>query len=165
MNSHIAYVGIGANVGDRVGSIRRALALLDEAPGIRVDGVSALYETPPWGYLEQPAFLNAAARLATDLGPLQVLLALKSFEVVIGREVTFHWGPRVIDLDLLLYDDERVSRRGLEVPHPGLLGRGFVLVPLRDVYPNFRAPDGSTIEALLSRLDVSEIRRVGESPS
>jgi 2-amino-4-hydroxy-6-hydroxymethyldihydropteridine diphosphokinase len=161
MTAHTAYIGIGANVGDRAGSIRRALALLDGAPGIRVTAVSALYETPPWGYIEQPAFLNAAARLATDLGPLQLLLALKSFEVQVGREVTFRWGPRVIDLDLLLYDDERVSRPGLEVPHPGLLGRGFVLVPLRDVHPDFHAPDGSTIEALIGRLDVSGIRRIG----
>ena len=159
--AHVAYIGIGANVGDRAASIRRALALLDGAPGIQVSEVSALYETPPWGYAEQPAFLNAAARLATALGPLQLLLALKSIEVQVGREITFRWGPRVIDLDLLLYDDRRISRPGLEVPHPGLLERGFVLVPLRDVCPGFRAPDGSTIDALIERVDAAEVRRVG----
>lgn len=162
MGGHVAYVGLGANLGDRAGNIRRALALLDGAPGVRVDAVSALYETPPWGFTEQPAFLNAAARLETDLGPLQLLIALKAFETSVGREVTFHWGPRVIDLDLLLYDDQRISRRGLEVPHPGMLGRAFVLVPLRDVFPDFRAPDGRAIDTLLAGLDTAGVRRVGE---
>jgi 2-amino-4-hydroxy-6-hydroxymethyldihydropteridine diphosphokinase len=160
MNSHTAYIGLGANIGDRTANIRRALALLDGAPGIRVTAVSALYETPPWGYIAQPAFLNAVARLSTALGPLQLLCALKSFEAQIGREVTFRWGPRVIDLDLLLDDGERLTRRGLVVPHAGMLTRAFVLIPLRDLLPDFRAPDGATLDELLARLDVSGIRRV-----
>jgi 2-amino-4-hydroxy-6-hydroxymethyldihydropteridine diphosphokinase len=161
---HTAYIGLGANVGDRAANIYRSLELLDSAPGIRVSAASGLYETPPWGYVEQPPFLNAAARLETVLGPLQLLLALKSFEVQVGRETTFRWGPRVIDLDLLLYDDSAVQRRGLTIPHPGILGRGFVLVPLRDVFSEYRSSDGSTLDELIGRLDVSNIRRIGVPP-
>lgn len=156
--SHVAYLGLGSNLGDRLGQIRRALTFLADAPGISVEAVSRVYETEPWGYAEQPAFLNAAARIGTTLGPLQLLLALKCAERQVGRERTFRWGPRAIDLDLLIYDDVRVDRRGLKVPHPGLTERAFVLVPLRDVYPDFRDSGGATIDELIARLQPSGIR-------
>ncbi len=155
-----AYVGLGSNLGDRAANLARALDLLAATPGVRIVAVSDLHETPPWGYTQQPAFLNAAARLATTLGPRQLLLALKAVERRVGREETFRWGPRVVDLDLLLYSDLRLARRGLEVPHPRLIERAFVLVPLRDVYPEYRGPDGTPIDALIARLDTSGIRRL-----
>ena len=161
-DEHVAYVGLGSNLGNRAGHLARALELLRGAPGIRVEAISALYETPPWGYTRQPAFLNAVARLATDLGPRQLLLAFKSVEQQVGREETFRWGPRVVDLDLLLYDGLRLRRRGLEVPHPGMLERAFVLVPLRDVYPDFRSPDGVPLDGLISRVGTSGIRRLAD---
>lgn len=161
-DEHVAYVGLGSNLGNRAGHLARALELLRAAPGVRVGAVSALYETPPWGYTRQPAFLNAVARLATPLGPRQLLLALKSIERQVGREETFRWGPRVVDLDLLLYDDLRLRRRGLEVPHPGMLERAFVLVPLRDVYPDFRSPDGVSLDGLISRVGTAGVRRLAD---
>mgnify|MGYP005849201515 CR=1 FL=1 len=154
-----AYVGLGSNLGDRVGHLAGALRLLRSSPGIRVADLSPVYETEPWGYTQQPPFLNAVAKLATVLGPRQLLLALKSIEGKMGREQTFRWGPRVVDLDLLLYGDVHLSRRGLELPHPGLLERAFVLVPLRDVHPDFRGPDGTPVGALISRLGAAGIRR------
>ena len=159
-----AYVGLGSNVGDRRANLARAVDLLRGAPLVEVVRLSALYETPPWGYLAQAPFLNAAVAVETSLGPRQLLVALKSFEARIGRRRTFRWGPRVIDLDILVYDDLTLDRRGLSLPHPALPERAFVLVPLGDVCPDFRAPDGRSLPDLLASLDLRGIRLVGEVP-
>ena len=155
-----AHVGLGSNLGDRRANVGRALDLLAGAPGVAVAAVSALYETPPWGFREQAPFLNAVAALDTSLGPRQLLVVLKSFEARIGRRPTFRWGPRVVDLDLLLYGDLALSRRGLTLPHPAMLERAFVLIPLADVYPEFRSPDGRSLDSLIAALDLAGIRRI-----
>jgi 2-amino-4-hydroxy-6-hydroxymethyldihydropteridine diphosphokinase len=158
-----AFVGLGSNLGDRRANLTASVRLLGSAPNVQILAVSALYETPPWGFLSQAPFLNAVAALETTLGPRQLLVALKSFESRIGRRPTFHWGPRLIDLDLLAYDDLTISRRGLTVPHPSTPDRAFVLLPLADVCADYRAPDGRTLPEILGSLDLGGIRRIEET--
>jgi len=140
----LAYVGLGANLGDREASILRAAELVD---AVRL---SPIVETEPWGYAEQPRFLNAAAELDTDEGPRALLERLLEVERRLGRVRTaLRYGPRTIDLDLLLYGDERVSEPGLEVPHPRLHERRFVLEPLAALVPELKIPgNGTVLEAL-----------------
>ncbi|HEX2255651.1 MAG TPA: 2-amino-4-hydroxy-6-hydroxymethyldihydropteridine diphosphokinase [Afifellaceae bacterium] len=133
-----AALGLGGNLGDRRGFIERALRALDERPGIRITAVSALYETEPWGKIDQPRFLNAAARIATDLAPRALLEAAIAVERSLGRERGERWGPRTIDIDILLYGDARLEEPGLTVPHPRIAERPFVLAPLADIMPEAR---------------------------
>jgi 2-amino-4-hydroxy-6-hydroxymethyldihydropteridine diphosphokinase len=132
-----ARIGVGSNVGDAVQNVERAL--LEIGAFGRVQARSALYRTPAWGVREQPDFVNAAALLETDMTPRALLDALKDLERRIGRVTTFRWGPRVIDLDILAYDDLVVDEPDLTIPHPGLAERAFVLVPLAEIEPTFAA--------------------------
>jgi 2-amino-4-hydroxy-6-hydroxymethyldihydropteridine diphosphokinase len=140
----LAYVGLGSNLGDRESLILRAAELIG---AIRL---SQLRETEPWGYENQPRFLNAAAEIETELPPRRLLDHLLDIERRLGRErVGPRWGPRTIDLDLLLYGGETIDEPGLVVPHPRLLEREFVLEPLADLDPWMRIPgDGTVHEAL-----------------
>jgi len=143
----LAYIGLGANLGDREGAIRRAAELIG---AIRV---SPVVETEPWGYENQPRFLNAVAEIETSLTPLQLLDHLLDVERRLGRErVGPRWGPRTIDLDLLLYGDETVSEPGLEVPHPRLHERLFVLEPLAALVPDLKIPGNGTVSEARARL-------------
>jgi 2-amino-4-hydroxy-6-hydroxymethyldihydropteridine diphosphokinase len=126
-----AYVGIGSNLGDAAANVRRAAAALGAAG--RVRQVSSLHRTAPWGRTAQPRFVNAAARVETLLSPRALLETLQRIERRLGRRPTYRWGPRVIDLDLLLYDGIRVSESDLVVPHPRLRERAFVTLPLAEV--------------------------------
>jgi 2-amino-4-hydroxy-6-hydroxymethyldihydropteridine diphosphokinase len=144
-----AAIGLGGNLGDRRGFIGRALAALAEQPGIRLVAVSALYETEPWGKTDQPRFLNAAARIATALPPRSLLAAAIAVERSLGRERGERWGPRTIDLDILLYGDRTIDEPGLTVPHPRLTERPFVLAPLADVVPDARIA-GRTVREWLA---------------
>lgn len=126
-----AYVGIGSNVGDAAGNVRRAIRALGDAGFVRA--VSALRRTPPWGRTAQAPFVNAVARIETLLSPRTLLETLQRIERRLGRRTSYRWGPRVIDLDLLLYDDRRIDEPGLVVPHPRLSERSFVTVPLAEV--------------------------------
>lgn len=153
-----AYVALGSNLDDPEAQVRNALAALDELPGTRVARASCLYRTPPWGILEQPWFVNAAAALDTELDPLALLQALQGLEQGVGRERgTQRWGPRRIDLDLLLYDGLVIDTPELQLPHPRLAERAFVLVPLADVARNLALPGGQSVETLLSQVDASGI--------
>jgi 2-amino-4-hydroxy-6-hydroxymethyldihydropteridine diphosphokinase len=147
-----AYVGLGANLGDREGTLRRAVARLAAEPGIEVVAVSSFRETEPVGYLDQPAFLNGACAVDTDLSPRDLLDRLLSIERALGRERGKgpRWGPRAIDLDLLLYGQETVEEPGLTVPHPRLSERSFALEPLVELDPGLRLPDGRGLQGLLS---------------
>ena len=141
------YLGLGANLGDRAGQIARALEAL-AARGMRVIAVSPLYETEPWGLVDQPRFLNAACAIETDLEPLPLLDALQEIEHDMGRVRTVRYGPRPIDLDILLYGDRRVDLPRLTIPHPGMIERATVLVPLADIAPDVIHPvTGCTIRA------------------
>ena len=150
-----AYVAVGANLGDRAGTIRAALERLDAVPGVSVEAVSSLTETDPVGpVLDQPRFLNGAARLETTLSPRELLGALLAVEAALGRvREGPRGGPRPIDLDLLLYGEERLDEPGLAVPHPRLHERRFVLEPLAELEPGLKVPGKGTVEALLAKLD------------
>ena len=147
----LAYVGLGANLGDREGTIRRAVELLGAEPGIEVVAVSALRETDPVGYADQPRFLNGAAAVETELPPRELLDRLLAVERELGRVRGDgpRYGPRAIDLDLLLYGDQVVDLPGLAVPHPRLAGRRFALEPLHELDSGLRLPDGRAVRELL----------------
>ena len=143
----LAYVGLGANLGDRETTIRRAAALIDAAR------LSQLRETEPWGYEDQPRFLNAVAELETPLEARALLEALLEVERRLGRERTGpRFGPRTIDLDLLLYGDAVIDEPGLTVPHPRLRERLFVLEPLAELAPALKIPGNGTVQAALAGL-------------
>ena len=138
-----AYIGIGSNVGDRVVFARRAVAELGEAPGVRVDAVSSLYETSPVGGPPQRSYVNLVVRIETDLEPRGLLETCKGIEARLGREPTdMRWGPRVVDLDILTFGSEKVNESDLEIPHPRLRDRRFVLVPLLELDPEASDPWG-----------------------
>ena len=148
-----AYVGLGANLGDRETTIRRAVELLADTVGVEVLAVSALRETEPVGVEDQPRFLNGAAALETTLEPRAVLEALLGIERVLGRvRDGLRFGPRTIDLDLLLYDDEAIDEPGLTVPHPRLHERRFALEPLAELAPALAIPGHGEVSDLLARL-------------
>ncbi len=157
------YLSLGSNVGDREANLRVALERLAEGP-FRITGVSPIYETVPVGETPQPVpdYLNCVARAETELHPPEVLKYTQGVERVGGRTPTFRWGPRTIDVDLLLYDDATVLEPGLTVPHPRMAERAFVLKPLADLEPDLSMPDGTRIADLLARPEVREqaVRRV-----
>jgi len=142
-----AYVGVGANLGDRETTIRAALSAL---PG--VVGVSELRQTDPVGVVDQPRYLNGAVALETELGARELLETLLAIERKLGRERRERWGPRTIDLDLLLYGEETIDEPGLTVPHPRLHERRFALEPLLDLDPGLEIPGRGRVEELLAGL-------------
>jgi 2-amino-4-hydroxy-6-hydroxymethyldihydropteridine diphosphokinase len=143
-----AFVGLGSNLGDRELNLRRALERLEELGSVRA---SSFRETDPVGVTDQPKFLNAAAELVTEIGPRRLLERLLAIERDLGRERTreARWGPRVIDLDLLVYGNEAIDEPGLTVPHPRLADRRFVLEPLCELNEDLTLPDGSRVRDLL----------------
>jgi len=132
------YLALGTNLGDRLANLRTALDTLP--PQVRIRRESGIYETPPWGFTEQPAFLNMVIEAETDLRPLTLLHYLKGLEASLGREKSFRYGPRHIDLDILFYDDLLLDDELLTLPHPRLHERGFVLVPLAEIAPQYIHP-------------------------
>ena len=144
----VAYVGLGANLGDREETSRAAVAELPD-----VVAVSTLRETDPVGVTDQPQFLNGVAALDTELAPRELLDHLLAVERRLGRERKERWGPRTIDLDLLLYGNEVIDEDGLKIPHPRLHERRFVLEPLADLAPQLVVPGLGGVEDLLAELD------------
>ena len=148
-----AFVGIGSNLGDRETNLRRAIELLSAEDGIEVAAVSEIRETDPVGAVEQGPFLNGAVEVETSLGPLELLGRLLSVENRVGRVRSERWGPRTIDLDLLLYGGEQVNEAEVTVPHPRLHERRFALEPLLDLDPALEIPGLGPIPTLLAELD------------
>lgn len=150
----IAYVGIGSNLGNREVLIREALSLLAGDQEIEVEAVSSLRDTEPVGVVDQPRFLNGAARLATELGPRALLERLLAIERRLGRvRGGERYGPRTLDLDLLLYGDQVIEEPGLRVPHPRLHERRFVLEPLTELDPGLSVPGRGKVSDLLAKLE------------
>lgn len=138
-----AYLGLGSNLGDRDANLARALELLNER--VAIDAVSSVYESEPVGYTTQPEFLNLVARVVTHLSPRELLATSQAVERVLGRERHFRNAPRVIDVDLLLYDQLTLDEPGLTVPHPRMLERDFVLRPLVELAPRLRHPEAGRL--------------------
>lgn len=131
----IVHIGIGSNLGERVANCLKAIDLLREK-GLIIKKLSSFYETKPWGFAEQPYFINAAIEAETSLLPDELLAVLKNIEKGMGRIDNIQWGPRIIDLDILFYGDEVVETESLNIPHPLLQERAFVLIPLEEICPD-----------------------------
>ena len=154
--NHIVYLALGTNLGDRPDNLRAAIKAI--SPEIKVIVESKVYETPPWGYEDQPAFLNMAVKCETALDSESLLKRLKQLEVQLGREQSFRWGPRLIDIDILFYDDLILESESLTIPHARLQERAFVLVPLADIASDFVHPVlKETIKELLASVDTDDI--------
>jgi 2-amino-4-hydroxy-6-hydroxymethyldihydropteridine diphosphokinase len=149
-----AAIGLGANLGDPVATVRAARAALSGLG--RVVASSSLYRTPAWGVTEQPAFVNAAVVLETDLAPHALLAGLKDLEASLGRTTTYRWGPRAIDLDILAYDDLRLDEPDLTIPHARLRERAFALVPLAEIDAAF-----VPLRAALPASELAGVERIG----
>lgn len=154
-----AFLGLGGNIGDPKAAMAAALQALDASAGISVTGVSSLYRTPPWGKTDQPDFLNAVAEIGTTLGPAELLACCLDVERSLKRERRVRWGPRVIDIDILCFDGLTVAEEGLEIPHPRIAERAFVLVPLAEIAPDL-AIGGQRVADLLAALDTGGIDKL-----
>lgn len=154
--STLSYLGLGTNLGDRNQNLRSAQMALP--PQVQVLRASRIYETPPWGFIAQPAFLNQVLEVQTNLTPLALLEHLKGIEVSLGRTPTFHYGPRQIDIDILFYADQVIEFPNLIIPHPRLFERAFMLVPLAELAPDWVHPVlNQTIRQMLAQIDPSGV--------
>jgi 2-amino-4-hydroxy-6-hydroxymethyldihydropteridine diphosphokinase len=149
----LVYVGLGANLGPREITLLRAVDLLAETEGVEVQAVSQLRETEPVGVVDQPLVLNGAVVLNTSLSPRELLDRLLEIERELGRVRDVRWGPRVVDLDLLVYGDQQIDEPGLRVPHPRLHERRFALEPLLELDPELDVPGLGRVEDALAALD------------
>lgn len=147
-----ALIGLGSNVGDRLQFLRRAVKHLGETLCIHVRAVSSVYETEPVGPAAQAWFLNAVVAVDTSLDPVTLLQQTQAIERALGREATYHWGPRTIDLDIILYGNIQTTTATLTIPHPELCQRAFVMIPLLELAPGLILPDGTEVGACLDKL-------------
>jgi 2-amino-4-hydroxy-6-hydroxymethyldihydropteridine diphosphokinase len=150
------YLGLGSNIGDRMRFLRHAVACLKQVAGTRVTQVSSVYETEPMGVTEQGWFLNAVVEIDTMLSAEALLERAQAIERALGRVRTHRWGPRTIDLDILLYEDLQVKTDSLAIPHPELHRRAFVMIPLLELNPGISLPDSTAISACLAHLGTHE---------
>jgi 2-amino-4-hydroxy-6-hydroxymethyldihydropteridine diphosphokinase len=156
-----AYVALGSNLDDPRMQVDRAFAALGELPQSRLVLRSSLYRSPPFGPVAQPEFVNAVAGLLTTLDARAMLAELKALEQRLGRESpVVRWGPRRIDLDLLVHGDARVDEPGIQVPHPGLAERAFVLVPLAEIAPDLEVPGRGRVRTLADRVEASGLVKI-----
>jgi 2-amino-4-hydroxy-6-hydroxymethyldihydropteridine diphosphokinase len=152
-------LGLGANLGDPVANLRRAVGALARA-GVRFEALSSLYRTKPWGVTDQPDFVNACALARTDLEPLALLDLVQATEKALGRRRTRRWGPRAIDIDLLFYGEATWRDARLTLPHPGLMERAFVLLPLAEIAPEL-AIGGVRLAEAAKKIDSDGVLRMG----
>lgn len=163
-----AYIGLGSNLGGPAGQVRAALRDLAAIPQTQLQQVSPLYRSPPLGPPDQPDYINAVAALETALAPEALLDALQALETRHGRvRDGQRWGPRTLDLDLLLYGEQQLATPRLTVPHPGLPQRAFVLYPLADIAPELQVPGSGSVQALLAQCPKAGLERLktNENPS
>ncbi|MFZ0532317.1 MAG: 2-amino-4-hydroxy-6-hydroxymethyldihydropteridine diphosphokinase [Anaerolineales bacterium] len=154
--THIIYISLGSNLGDRLANLRNAMTNI--SPKVKAVAQSSIYETEPWGYSDQPSFLNQIIKATTDRAPFDLLAFIKEIEVSMGRQETFRFGPRLIDLDILFYDDLVLNTPKLTIPHPRIIERAFVLIPLVEIAPDLYHPViGKTIQQLTTGVDSSSI--------
>jgi len=161
--SHAAYIGLGSNLDNPAEQIRSALVDLGEIASSRLLRCSSLYRSTPWGYADQPDFVNAVARMDTELSPRALLQALLALEQAQGRLRAIANGPRILDLDLLLYDEQRIVESDLVVPHPRMHQRAFVLVPLLEIHPQASIPGYGAVAQLLGSVDTQGVEPIGHA--
>ncbi|ENQ3080755.1 2-amino-4-hydroxy-6-hydroxymethyldihydropteridine diphosphokinase [Bacillus multifaciens] len=149
--NNVVYIALGSNMGDRYTYLLQAIELLRSHPGMEVEDVSSVYETDPVGYTEQDQFLNLVIKISTNLLPQELLMVTQKVEDELGRKREVKWGPRTIDLDILLYNHENIEAENLVVPHPRMFERAFVIVPLMEV--------NQEINRNISRSQVEEMKR------
>jgi 2-amino-4-hydroxy-6-hydroxymethyldihydropteridine diphosphokinase len=158
--TEMAYLSMGSNLGDREGNLRAAIEALERE--VEIQALSSLYDTAPVGVTDQPRFLNLAAAVRTDLEPPDLLALVKRVEAEVGRRPTYRWGPRVVDIDILLYGDLVLDTPDLVVPHQEMDGRAFVLLPLAEIAPDVTHPIlGATVAELAAGVDTGGVRPVG----
>ena len=158
MENHIVYLALGSNLDDRLANLKQAIAAL--SPQLEVKAKSRVYETPPWGYTEQPMFLNQVIKANTYLEFEPLLKHIKRLEIALGRKPSFKNGPRLIDIDILFYDDLVLNTPSLVIPHPHMHERGFVLLPLMDIAPDLVHPiHKKSVREMIAQCDVSDIRQ------
>jgi 2-amino-4-hydroxy-6-hydroxymethyldihydropteridine diphosphokinase len=150
-SSERVYLGLGSNLGDKAENLAQAIHLLANHNKIKVTRKSSLYITAPWGKTDQDEFLNQVVEIDTKLTPLELLHVLQQIEIKLGRLRNEKWGPRVIDLDILLFGEETIALPELVIPHPHLYARLFVLIPLQEIAPQLLFPDGKGIGEVLAR--------------
>ncbi len=154
------YLGLGSNLADRIGMISRALCCLTGSGALVLRRVSRFYLSEPWGYRDQPDFINAVVEIETHLEPLELLEVAKNTEVIVGRRRRHRWGPREVDIDILLYGNEIVKIDGLEIPHPRMCERGFVLAPLVEINSQLEHPaTGRKFTSHLAELEAKGERK------
>ena len=160
MKEHTVYLALGSNLGDRLANLKQAIDSL--TPQMEVKARSFVYETPPWGYEDQPKFLNQVVKAKTYLDPEPLLKHLKRLEVALGRQASFPNGPRLIDIDILFYDELILNTPSLVIPHPRLQERGFVLLPLMDISPDLVHPlSRKRVREMVAQSDVRDIKKFG----
>ena len=160
MDEHIVYLALGSNLGNRAANLKEAITAL--SPQMEVKAKSKVYETPPWGYIEQEKFLNQVLMVKTYLEPLPLLKHLKRLEVALGRKASFQNGPRLIDIDILFYDDLVLESPALVIPHPHVHERGFVLLPMLDIAPDLVHPvKQRSVRDMLAGCDLQGIVQIG----
>lgn len=159
-----AYLGLGTNLGDRLVWLKEALTRLKGNPEIRINQISQIYETSPVGYLDQPSFYNLVCRIQTTLLPMSLLRCVQEIEQELKRERKIRWGPRTIDIDILLYEQKVIRSPELTIPHPRMQDRAFVLIPLFELAPQLVLPNtNQSIENLIKQLPPGqEIQRSDE---
>lgn len=159
----LAWIGLGANLGDAAATVGAAMTALDGLPATRLCQASRLYATPAWGNEDQPPFVNAVAAVETLLSADELLQAMLALEQRFGRvrDPALHWGPRALDLDLLLYGAQVIDQPGLQVPHPYLHERAFVLVPLAEIAPELTIPGQGRVRDAVMRVDACGIAPIG----
>ncbi|MEO0809910.1 MAG: 2-amino-4-hydroxy-6-hydroxymethyldihydropteridine diphosphokinase [Pseudomonadota bacterium] len=157
----LAGLGLGANLGDRAGQINRALELIAELDGIDLLATACLYESPPWGDLDQPPFLNTAGLIQTTLSPQNLLNGVKEVEQVVGRIASRRWGPRHIDIDILFYGALELDEDRLTLPHKALFDRAFVLVPLAEIAPDLIIQKKRVRDVAIAHPDTGSLKRLG----
>ncbi len=160
MTEVAAYIGLGSNLDDPASRVETAIQALSRLPRTRLLARSSLYRSAPMGPQDQPDYVNAVVQLTTGLAPETLLDALQDMERLQGRVRTRHWGPRTLDLDILLYGEDVIDTQRLKIPHPGIAERGFVLYPMAEIDPRLEVPGLGQVQSLLQRCADGDVTRL-----